>query len=287
MARVSIFFTGNPETFDYLLNKQDKFMLDLNARNVMNLNVSGSQLNLSWYHSVANGRLSLLAAGNVQQNTKQKNIFSSFNGMTYLHHVVSQLQRHRTWRTGSRLPPRDSAKMFDENQNLKSDELLIVELLNAGADIHAFDDEGLTPLRLVAQNQEHSPKDFGGDFIERFFLWFRLLRIAGHDVQRYPEEEAEENPGFLPVGRTEHFVHLTSSHWNATQDVRAYIKQCLANAKDPWRSRGIIRQAMFCFTSRRFSLLWTLKGFILSRCRELGRTPWILGQLRCHEIYQK
>lgn len=204
-ASVLHVFTGTPETFDYLLNKQDHFLFDLNDRNSLGMSVENTQLNLylSWPHSAANARLTLHAVADIQKTARDKNIFRS-DGSTYLHHAVSRIQLYQVLGEdyGTYLSDLDKRS---HHQNRKSSELLIVDLLKAGADIHASNDAGETPLCIIAENWWDRTNDFAKYFIERMLIWFRLLRDTGYELQGYIETEAEMHPEMLPSKKNKIF----------------------------------------------------------------------------------
>lgn len=204
-ASVLHVFTGTPETFDYLLNKQDHFLFDLNDRNSWDMSVQNTQLNLylSWPHSAANARLALHAVADIQKTARDKNIFRS-DGSTYLHHAVSRIQLYQVLGEdyGTYLSDLDKRS---HHQNRKSSELLIVDLLKAGADIHASNDAGETPLCIITENWGDRENGFAKFFIERMLIWFRLLRDTGHELQRYIATEAEMQPEMLPSKKKKRF----------------------------------------------------------------------------------
>jgi hypothetical protein len=137
-------FTGVTATFDYLLNNQDKFVIDLHAQNSLDMSVHDTQLYHSWANSAANGRLSLHTVADIQQSAKGNNLFS-LNGMVYLHHAVSKMQWYQGWEGNDPTQPYVLDEGLSNHENIKFNELLIVDLLNAGADIHASSVEGQTP----------------------------------------------------------------------------------------------------------------------------------------------
>jgi len=89
-------------------------------------------------------------------------------------------------------------------------EFVITYLLEAGADIHAPDDERVTPLNILAINRLDDLKGFRGDFVQRILIWLQLLTKAGYDLQEYITKETEIHTDILALTMLVAFMMVSS-----------------------------------------------------------------------------
>jgi hypothetical protein len=171
-------------------------MVDLDTRSNNDLGVSTYQLIFSWPYSAANARLCLQAPEHLERVAKERNVRVFPGTSTNLNMIVSHLQGHQK---KARLPKWSHPVEMTREQVMEFSEFVITYLLEAEADIHAPDDERVTPLNTLAINRLDDLKGFRGDFVQRILIWLQLLTKAGYDLQEYITKETEIHTDILAL----------------------------------------------------------------------------------------
>jgi hypothetical protein len=165
--------TGSVAAFQYLLN-QEHFMVDMSIQNEMGMTPAIDQLFAGWPTSSELARLSIQYSRDSKILSASQR-YKSLSNMTNLHMAVDRLRYHEI-------------KMSEGSEKIrKIIGLTISDLLNLGADVHAIDDYGRTPLHYLCQRtyQEHAATlrfrplrgtNSSEDLSARLMLWFALLR---------------------------------------------------------------------------------------------------------------
>ena len=165
-------YTGPAEPFQYLL-QQTHFMVDVKAGNDLGMTVTGAHLLMQWPTSPILARLAMIHAQNAPDLAIQS--FPKSLQFTNLTLAVRRLRFH------------GASKIPEETGNMIW--LTIDDFLRAGADVHAADFYGRTPMALLLYKRLYHEDKLHTDLYPRLMKWFGLLRKAGYDLQKYIEEE--------------------------------------------------------------------------------------------------